>query len=450
MNLPWKASDVFERVLKTTSRYSMLPPGCRVVAAVSGGADSVCLLHVLQAIGANLAGVAHFNHKLRGEESDQDERFVAAMATRLALPFYRAESAANARPGNLEQAARRARREFFLHLIRDGACDRVALAHTRDDQAETVLFRVLRGSGLAGLAGIHPVTDDGFVRPFLDLGRDEVREYLQSHEIAWREDSSNTDARFARNRIRHDVLPRLRRDWNPQIDQALAQLADLAYEEERWWQDGTVHGSPVAAARGSVLEQEGAVELPTDALQSLPRALARRLVRHSIRQAKGHLRGIEFQHIEQVLEMRPGRLRLPGVNVTRSFDWVRLAVSNPPALDPVEVIVPGTYEAAGIRLETGETAATACANLKMELAAGIVLRGWRPGDHYRPVGKSRDRKLREMFQNARIPLWRRSSWPILESEGKIVWARRFGVAAEYNSDGVPGPVLHIWDLTEES
>jgi len=439
---------VFERVLKTISRYSMLPPGCRVVVAVSGGADSVCLLHVLREIGANVAGVAHFNHKLRGEESEEDERFVSAIATRLALPFYRAESAPNPPRGNLEQSARRARREFFLHLIRDGACDRVALAHTRDDQAETVLFRVMRGSGLAGLAGIHPVTEDGFVRPFLDLGRDEVREYLRSHEITWRDDSSNRDARFARNRIRHDVLPQLRRDWNPRIDQALAQLADLAYEEERLWAEGTAPSYPAAVARAS--QDPWGVELPTDALQSLPRALARRLVRHSIRQAKGHLRGIEFQHVEQVLEMKPGRLRLPGVNVTRSFDWVRLAVSNPPALDPVEVIVPGTYEAAGIRLETDETAAAACANLNVELAAGIVLRGWRPGDHYRPVGKSRDRKLREMFQNARIPLWRRSSWPILESEGKILWARKFGAAQEFNADGGPGPVLRIWDLTKES
>jgi tRNA(Ile)-lysidine synthase len=409
----------------------MLPAGCRVAIAVSGGADSVCLLHVLRETGANVAGVAHFNHKLRGGESEQDERFVAAMAARLGLPFYGAE--AGAFEGNLEQEARRARRAFFLQLIRDGACDRIALGHTRDDQAETVLFRILRGSGLAGLAGVHPVTQDGLVRPLIDCGRDEVREYLRSRGIEWREDASNAETRFARNRIRHELLPLLRREWNPRIDDALAQLADLAFEEERWLEKDAAGGSKLSP------------ELSLAALRAAPRALGRRLIRRAIRQAKGDLRGIEFGHIEQVLEMKPGKLKLPGIQVTQSYGRLRLAVGNAPVLGEVEVMVPGTYDQAGVRLEMGESAMTGCANLRVDLAARIVLRGWKPGDHYRPVGKSRDRKLKEMFQSARVPSWRRPSWPILESEGKILWARQFGAAQECDVNGGPGPVLRIWE-----
>lgn len=431
--------DVLESVAKSISRYSMLPPAVRVVAAVSGGADSVCLVHVLRETGANLAGIAHFNHKLRGGESDEDERFVAALALRFDLPLFRA----GARPGrgNLEQEARRARREFFRRLIRDGVCDRVALGHTRDDQAETVLFRILRGAGLAGLAGIHPVTDDGLVRPLLEVSREQVRGYLRARGIEWREDSSNADPRFARNRLRRDLLPRLRRDWNPKIDEALAQLADLAFEEERWWNTQQSRDGQGAGP---------AVELDHDLLSTLPRALARRTVRNAIRQVKGDLRGIEFQHIEQVLEMKRGKLRLPGVFAARSFAWVRLAICEAASLDPVQVVLPATYEQAAIRLELHETPAPACANLRVDRAAPIVLRGWRPGDHYRPAGQSRDQKLKEMFQSARIPSWRRPAWPILESEGRILWARGFGVAAERAVNGRPGAVLRIWDLWKES
>src|SRR5262249_34825230 len=151
-----KTVAMLDRVRATISRHRMIPEGIRVIVAVSGGADSVGLLHILREIGANVVGIAHFNHKLRAQESDQDERFVAAIAAKLDLPFYRSEGCIDG--GNLEQSARRARREFYLQLIRDGAGDRVALGHTLDDQAETVLFRILRGSGLSGLAGIHPVT----------------------------------------------------------------------------------------------------------------------------------------------------------------------------------------------------------------------------------------------------------------------------------------------------
>jgi tRNA(Ile)-lysidine synthase len=432
---------VLDSVRKTISRYNMVPPESRVIVAVSGGADSVCLLHVLREMGIRVTGVAHFNHQLRGDASEEDERFVGGMAGALNLPFFRASADLREAGGNLEQAGRRARMKFFRALIRDGAADRVALGHTRDDQAETVLFRLLRGSGLAGLAGIHPVSGDSFIRPMIGVNRVEVEEFLRSRGIRWREDASNRETRFARNRIRHELLPQLARDWNPQIGEALAHLADLAYEEERWWSGQGWFENPR--------------EFRASELGAMPRAAARRAVRRAILEAKGDLRGVDFEHIERVLDLAAreagdGRVRMPGAEAVRSLDWIR--VDEPeerPAVEPVQVTVPGTYptpDGAGeIRFEVDETAVSSCANLRVELAASIQLRAWRPGDHYRPVGKSRDQKIKEMFQSARIPSWRRPWWPIVECAGEIVWARGFGVA-ESAAARDRAPVLRIWDV----
>jgi tRNA(Ile)-lysidine synthase len=439
------------RVLKTISRYNMLPAGVRVIAAVSGGADSVCLLHVLNELApASLAGVAHFNHKWRPEASDEDEQFVADLARQLKLPFFRGELTRVA--GNREQEARRARQKFFATL---GAT--IALGHTRDDQAETVLFRFLRGSGLAGLSGIAPVST-ALIRPLINTTRDEVEQYLRSHNIPWREDATNQDLTFARNRIRHDLLPQLAREWNPKIVDALANLADLAYEEEQ------VPDLPIPTTCGArgFYPQVGQVpdlsttgELPATVL-SEPRAQARRQIRQAIKQAKGDLRRIDFDHIESIFEIHR-TLTLPGVTVTKSFGVLKFSPTPSPSPNPPQIITPpGKFPSpdglSQICVDITQVSdPNACATLGMEACwfqscSPLVLRGWRPGDHYRPAGQSRDRKIQEMFQKARVPSWRRASWPILTSGDKILWSRQFGVAEEFRSAGGNRTVLSIREV----
>jgi len=427
----------------------MLPSGVRVIVAVSSGADSVCLLHVLQELFPDaLSGVAHFNHKWRAEASDEDERFVAGLASQFDLPFHRAE--ATPAPGNQEQNARRARLAFFASL---GAT--VALGHTRDDQAETVLFRFLRGSGLAGLSGIAP-TSNVIIRPLLDVTRAEIEQYLRAKNIPWREDATNQDLTFARNRIRHDLLPQLVRDWNSKIVDALADLADLAHEEEQYWQS--------ALDQIKLTQTPGAIELPVHlvgqghALQpaiSRPPspALARRLIRRAISLAKGDLRQIDFHHVEAVLNLRR-RLHIPGLTVTRSFDWIRFAAFDPPTPAPLQITPPGKFPSPdGLTQICVDIAQSdgpeACATLNMEACQScspLELRGWRPGDHYRPQGHSRDHKIQEMFQKARVPSWRRASWPILSCGDKILWARQFGVAETRAAGGLE-TVLRIREVS---
>jgi tRNA(Ile)-lysidine synthase len=451
-------------VLTAISRYNMLAPGDRVAAAVSGGPDSVYLLHALlelaPRLGFTVTAVAHFNHKLRGEASEEDERFVAALAAHHGVPFLCERAAVAEADGNLEQAARRARHAFFSRLIQEGIAHRVATGHTSDDQAETVLFRLLRGSGLAGLAGILPVTREGLIRPMLDVTRAEVEEFLRTRGIVWREDASNQDARFARNRIRHNLLPHLAREWNPRIARTLSHLADLAREEEYWWQEEISR-----LAKGLLVVSDGGIEVEASKLAALPKAVARRVIRRAAENPGGADQGVRpphlaFEHVDAILELATqpqgeGKLEVPGLVVVRSFGWLRFMPPVPePVPDPVDLCVPGKYAWMGgptlVCLEIAErdSEPPGCVSLKLHggrIPAPLELRGWSAGDHYRPAGHSRDQKIKELFQDARVPSWRRRFWPIVSSGPKILWARGFGAAAEFAAEDEPGLVLRIWE-----
>ncbi|MDP2997359.1 MAG: tRNA lysidine(34) synthetase TilS [Bryobacterales bacterium] len=417
-----KAPDtgLSERVAGFISRHNMFAPGMPVGVAVSGGADSVCLLHVLAELAPRWAlklRVLHLDHRLRGEESREDAGFVAGLAARLGLPFELRELDVGLAADNLEQAARRARRDFFLEAISAGRVQRVALGHTRDDQAETVLYRFLRGSGTAGLAGMRPVTREGLVRPLLGATRAEVEEYLRSKGIGWREDSSNRDLRFRRNRIRHQLLPALAGEWNPALGETLAGVARVAADEEEYWR------GEVDRLAGEVFTYSPPeVVMDGGRLGALAPAVARRLIRRAIETVKGDLRSIDVRHVEAILGLSGragghGRVQAPGVDVMRSFQWLRLtpAGSRSRPEFAIAISAPGRYAFPGGEVE-----------ISGEIGAPLELRNWRPGDAYRPAGASRARKIKEMFQDARIPLWRRGAWPVLTADGRIVWAAEFG------------------------
>ena len=446
---------VIARVLETIERFRMFHAGQRVGVAVSGGADSVCLLHVLFELAPrwNLhLHVLHLDHQLRDEESRQDALFVERLAAQLGLPYSKAEvdvaRLAKERGENLEEAARNERRRSFREFLRSGSLDRVALGHTRSDQAETVLFRFLRGSGTAGLAGIRPVTSEGFVRPLIGVERGDIEQFLRERNIGWRQDSSNACLDFARNRIRHELLPMLQREWNPAIGEMLAQTADWALEEESYWD------AEIDRLAGEFLTTKPpAVLLRTDQLLELPSAAARRLVRRAIHTVKGDLRAVDFAHIAAVLNLASqtegdGRLQVPGVDVYRSFEWLRLA---PPGLDNLEnrnfrlsVSIPGRVPLPGggtsilLELIENKPVTELCDSrynkavhyLNWDRISGALeVRNWRPGDQYRPADRSGEEKIKLLFQQARIPLWERRSWPVITSAEKIVWARQFGPAA---------------------
>lgn len=460
---------MLDQVAKTIARYSMFQPDQRVGVAVSGGADSVCLLHVLRELAPrwNLRlSVLHLDHMLRGDESREDAAFVRDLATALDLPCYleTADIAALCRASgeNLEQMARAARLEFFTRLMQAGTVDRIATGHTRSDQAETVLFRFLRGSGTAGLAGIRPVTGDGIVRPLLEIDRPEIERYLRERGIAWRDDSANALTAFARNRIRHELLPQLTRDWNPAMAETLAHTADWAQAEEAYWESELARLAPA-----HLIFDPPAVLLQVGPLAALPLAAARRLIRRAVELAKGDLRGIGFEHLAGVLELAAsadghGRLQIPGLDVFRSFNWLRIA---PPAVDNLEnrnyrlpLPVPGAVRLPGQKwvlqtelfentsvTETSPGVYNGCVGCLdwNRLSGSLEVRNWRPGDQYQPVGHSGAEKIKVLFHQARIPLWERRHWPVVTMGEAILWARRFGPAAGFAANPGSRAVLSI-------
>jgi len=460
---------MLEQVAKTIARYSMFQPDQRVGVAVSGGADSVCLLHVLRELAPrwNLRlTVLHLDHKLRGEESHEDSAFVRDLAAALDLPceLETTDVAALCRASgeNLEQAARAARLEFFKRLMQAGTVGRIATGHTRSDQAETVLFRFLRGSGTAGLAGIRPVTGDGIVRPLLEIDRPEIERYLRERGIAWRNDSTNALTVFARNRIRHELLPQLTRDWNPAMAETLAHTADWAQAEEAYWESELARLAPA-----HLTFEPPAVLLKVGPLAALPLAVARRLIRRAVEWAKGDLRGIGFEHLAGVLELAAsaeghGRLQIPGLDVFRSFNWLRIA---PPAVDNLEnrhyrlpLPVPGAVRLPGQKwvlqtelfentsvTQTSPGVYNGCVGCLdwNRLSGSLEVRNWRPGDQYQPVGHSGAEKIKVLFHQARIPLWERRHWPVVTMGEAILWARRFGPAAGFAADPGSRAVLGI-------
>ncbi len=447
--------------------------GCwRVGVAVSGGADSVALLHALRELWPDRPlAVIHLNHSLRGSESDLDEEFVRGLAGSLGHPLFvrrnDVRAAARVRDGNLEQAGRRCRHEYFRELLSDRVVGAVATAHTRSDQAETVLFRLLRGSGGNGLSAIHPVRRPGIVRPMLDVSRDEVLTYLRSSGHAWREDASNADPGFARNRLRHLLLPLLARDWNPNVEAILATTADWALEEERYWRDR------IEKLRDRCVRQvQGALLLDADAVRSLLPAEQRRLVHAIVRSPELGARGASFRHIEAVRSLiatpvGSGIIDLPAVRVERSFGTLRFCARG--AVRPCSYDVP--LPVPGCAAVPGEPGGSLRARLLAvpetqvlynesnsalldwdRVPSPLRLRNWRAGDRYRPAGQESSRKIKDLFRSSRVSVWKRAGWPVITasdapaSHAQIVWAREFGPAHGLSPTAATRRVLALDEL----
>jgi tRNA(Ile)-lysidine synthase len=434
----------------------------KVGVAVSGGADSVYLLHALKDLGVAVA-VLHVNHQLRGADSDLDEAFVRALAAKCGLPVHvLAQSLA---AGNVEQEARRARYAFFRQCIAAGICDAIATGHTLDDQAETVLGRFLRGAGTAGLSGIRPVTADRVIRPLLGVRRDEIRKRLRERGISWREDVSNANTDFLRNRLRHDIMPQLA-SVNPSLPEVLASTATWAQGEEQYWSEevARLEGEYFVPAREAIL-------LRTPALNQLPVAAQRRLLRRAVERVRGSLRAIDFSHIEAMRGLMAsregsGRIQLPDLDVYRSFDWLRLA---PVGLDsrlerdfeiilnaPGRTCLPERLLIMDMELVKAHDVYNNQMNvLDWSRCAGshagpLKLRNWRPGDSYHPAGKSGPEKIKSLFQEYRVPLWERRTWPVITQGRSILWTRRFGVSVEFAARPESGQILLIREAGESN
>ena len=407
----------------------MLAPGERVLVAVSGGPDSVALLVTLAKLAAALdveVCAAHFNHHLRGDESRRDQECAQRTATTLGVRCVVGNAVDLSGVSNLEARARDQRYAFLSRAAAAEGCTKIATGHTMNDQAETLLMRLLRGTGWDGLAGIPPVREERIVRPMIECSRQQVLTFLKAHALAFCDDSSNDDRRLLRNRVRHDVLPLLR-TINPNVMRALASTAEILAGEVAFLE---------AASRSLLPAQRSS--LPVAAVVAAPAALRGRMVRTWLKSQRGDVRKLTMAHVRAIVDLALGQqpgacVRLPRAErVVREYEQLRWQVGETPAVDePPQELVPGSAVslASGWRISMELRGAVTPQSPDLwEIAADadvlrapLVVRSARPGDRIRPLGLRGSRKLQDIFVDRKLPRAHRWSFPVVEAAGELLW-----------------------------
>ena len=464
---------MLRRIVQTIAERDLIRPGDHIVAGCSGGADSVALVHALWFLQTRLnfhLSVAHLHHGLRGKSADADARLVDALCARLGLPLIMEKVSVRAvkaqRGGSVEMAARAARHDFFRRVLEQTGADAIALAHHRNDQAETVLMRLLSGSGLEGLGAMdyraEPSPGVTVIRPLLDATRDQITAFLTKHKLAWREDATNRDPAMLRNRIRHRILPSLAREGFPQVVNALARLSDVVREETNLASAQTRrrrlpgHGDP----------------LPVKRLASVSIAEQRRFIRAWLADVPSGARALDFQTTEKIRALvRDGATgTVPmgrGASVSRVGEALVFRIAASPALrapaplTPVALAVPGVTDVPGTPWSVCVTATrgfrrsavsvgTIPCEVYLRREAGktppLMIRARRPGDRFTPTGMPGTVTLKDLFIDHKIPVSQRSLVPVLVAGDDVVWVAGHRVDARW---AVPGGNAPSWRVRIE-
>lgn len=461
-------SALLKKVAGFIDEHGLFSPGDTVIVAVSGGADSVALLDVLASLGhlrLKLV-VAHLNHGLRGTEADGDADFVAELARRYGLPLESGaadvRAIARERGLSLEDAGRKARYEWLDALADRCGALRTALGHQADDQAETFLLRLLRGAGTTGLSGMRPLTAGRYARPLLCLSRAEITLYLQLRGLSWRNDSSNADTGFLRNRIRHECLPYLS-TYNPAIPELLNSAAEILYADE-----AVLEGVIDQVFERVALTASSGVSLDLPLVGAELPGIRFRLYRRAIQVLKGDLARITGSHLKQIDALARsarvnGALSLPGgVRVQRSYQALGFSLSGPERDSaPWELVIdgPGRYPLpSGGELTIRLTAppeswveVPACRAYFDPISTPFpwTLRTFRPGDRFRPFGMKGSRKVKEFFIDNKVPAAVRRSVPLLFGGGELLWicGMRVSEAARIRSGTLEVAEVDIPEIT---
>ena len=467
-----------DRLLKTIRKQQSIRAGDRLAAAVSGGADSVALLRLLMELRPELGivlSVAHVNHKLRGEESDEDARFVAQLAAQYGLEFRAFEAPTEAAPtpvgkgSGSEAAARELRYGFLRQLAREGSVSKIATAHTLDDQAETVLLRIFRGTGIRGLSGIHPLVvfeEDGkvtgeVIRPLLGIRRVDLREFLREKDQSWREDSSNLDIAFLRNRARHRLLPVIADEFGEAAIEHMSELAEIARAEEDHWK----HEHPEVWPKiGSASGARQAASLQINILSELSLAAQRRLVLAWLEMNAPGL-GISARMIADMLDLARGetgrRLELSGEYRLRreraelllergtaegdEFADYEYALPVPGVVEIPELR--SRIEAAIVNPDTVPESERGQLLYLGRMPKQVVIRNWRAGDRFWPAHTAEESKVKELLSDRQVTGAEKKLWPVAIAEGcGLVWMRGFAVPAIFRAPASTPKAIWIREI----
>ncbi len=434
-----QSSKLIESVKKSIIRYRMITPGDTIVVAVSGGPDSICLADTLSAMAGEMnlsLIIAHYEHGLRPAEDPSETLLVKKFAEALNLPFE-TEKALGLKDlsSSIEEKAREYRYAFLSRVKKKYGADKTATGHNLNDQAETVLMRLLRGSGMTGLSGIPPVRDNTFIRPLIETGREEIMEYLEHKKISYATDSSNYDTRFLRNKIRLDLIPELTK-YQPRLIETMGRLAHNLREENEFIEKQAVEW----IEKNIKHDESGDYSINTDSLTALPDAFLKRILRNIIKRYSSNLYGIESEHVEAIIALitstKPNVSgNLPGDLVVRK-EYNRLIFSSgtPESVD-FEYTLKGDgkliiHEAEKtIQVETLENDMLPAPPQDSDIALlngdllsfPLTVRNFRNGDKFIPFGMKGHKKLKNFFIDLKIPPDIRRKTPILLKDDKIAW-----------------------------
>lgn len=420
-----------ESIRETIKSQHLIPTGTRVVVGVSGGADSVALVRGLHELNIPIE-LAHLNHQLRGEASDADEAFVRALAEELNLPCKvyteKVQTRAEQNGISIEMAARQARHDFFSTF--ENAV--IALAHHADDQVETFILKLARGAGTDGLSGMSFTQQIGslrIIRPLLSCSRAEIHDWLRTHGFTWREDASNTDENFLRNRVRHSILPLLERELNPNIRPSILRTMDILREESEWID------SSIADCR-----------LP---IADLPLATQRRSLRKWL--FENAVEEVSFEAVEGILDlMKKGKgSTVYELNVTQrvivEYGQPRFESGVPPSPRPSWNL--HIEQGTGWKRDTADTVGALSAVASFHAAkvgdAPIKVRPFQPGDRMTPLGMTGSRKLQDIFTDLKVPRAQRGQIPIVVCRDEVIWIPGYRIATDWAVPDQESESIHV-------
>jgi len=474
-------SSLIQKAEEAVAEYNMLQESDSVLVGVSGGADSVALVHVLKEIAPIFSiklGIAHLNHSLRGNESDADAGFVVSLSEKLNLPCYTAKEDIveykNKHGFSLEEAGRRVRYAFFENIAQREGFNKIALGHTSDDNAELVLMYLIRGSGPLGISGIPPVrgvfkTNLLIIRPFIKTARSDIINYISAKRLSYVVDKSNMDMKYLRNKIRHNLIPELKENYNPKIVETINRLASIMRSEDEWMENELKS----ILNKNILFAENNRIVLSVSGMNALHPAAKRRITRSAIEKVKGNLRRISYSHVELVAAQLvsdsdswsldlPDRIRVTRIGkeliVSKEEKNLRNLSSkrsvNNKAFFEYVINKPGfiVAEKEGFNISFSEIknmnlseichAGRGVAFFDMEkISFPVIIRNYLPGDRFTPLGMQGSQKIAEYLINNKVPRENRIKYPVVISNGKIIWLAGFVIDDSVRVTSGTGKVL---------
>lgn len=462
-----KIEDVFHRTVK---EYGMLQKGDGVVVGVSGGPDSIALLHLLyrfkEHYGIELVA-AHLNHNFRPGEAEKEAEYVKEFCVQRDIPciveFCDVPRMAEEEGLSMEQAGRKARYSFFNRVMDQKGFNKIATGHNLNDQVETVLMKFIRGAGMEGLAGIHPVRGN-IIRPFLEVPRLLIERYCEEHRLNPAIDKSNLSPIYHRNKVRLQLLPLLREQYNKNIENVIISTAQILRDENDY-----LNRAALEELEGAVISYErDELVLDLEVLRRLHIAILRRVLRQAVRKLKGNTLNIEYSHIKALCSVihtgAPGsQVQMPE-GMTASLSYNRLIITtrrfeNKAINNIYRIEVPGiTYvdETRGLveaKVLTKEEYLQEREIYKdnrliayfdlSKTGEDLIIRGRKDGDRFRPLGMKGTKKLKDFFIDLKIPRHQRDSIPIIEGKGAIIWVAGYRIGEDFKVDENTDRVLKL-------